>query len=1326
MEDSGLATLNAGSIAMDSESTGATASETPTCQSLTPQRQETEPEPLDEAEQDGQQHATCNTEAESCESDGENVIFPGQRVRCRFIDDEAELSGSDVESDVESLSSAASIIDSDQNLDENINHAEILNSTAMNSDHTNVVLRMQSSDIDDLGSIDIDDVEMKRIKQMCGLLDDNTRLQLLYFCGDKYCAVSAMLKEHEMGLFPTIEKTKLLGFEWYLRDVCKINTQQKMNAIEWDKRLEDAIAIANSKLGTSTVITLKSLAENIANYCLNDIINGESICVDDIRESLEVFKSLLGTFDYVVVEAFITFFAPRHVTETTKRKIKLQDTIAGVLLSPIKTAETFLADIDSSPIKSPAKAIKRRKMLTEIAVDPPITVWVGDEQEAKEQFGNWKNTPSLKQVVSELRTKALEAAPIDIDCAHIMSLFKDYSLKIHKASHCPLSVARMMAVDITNCHLQHVATNSTTPVPIDSLLQASQLSQTFGDMYECDLAKDAQSEIVLYPQKEELPDVLHLHKGTNDDRFRLLPLGWKCRDGYPMGLFQEVPPMTANVKNILLVIYGTEHIVKFSEHIADFLKFNAVASRMAKNGIYGVENRSKCKLGEMPIMQILYVVLTMARAQQLKDCLTEVLWFLKKQGIPTDRVLIELFNYQDHFAECYKDVDEFRKGSLDGGFIGPPDAALRKKLQIVDKTDDETTKAFQTIYEEFIEQDIKSYPDAISLINKTVNEVYQNSEFAKALNTVMASASGTQAVVKIALWWNDQLAKYRPKCLGTNRGWISYRLALQLFTDCQKMCGGFMLDKGVEIEDWDEVEYGSQEMRGTLCQKHIWNTVERYRTKPSNLIRILKENGISLSHFFNVYVQRLIVAERRQKTVILSGPKMSGKTITAEAIRQLHGGVRLCLESIGGRDFKIDEATNYKGMVVVEDLQQTSMSYADKTLRPYLDGDTVTTNKKMEKVGSGRWGPTIITTNVPIDSDSDEENVKCKYSLRGNDIFTYRYDSIKFRTHLPTVLKGTKVETIHPDDVLGLIWRYGLFPQCNTLFPNAPRCAYMPCTGITFCDHHPGCRMVSDIASNLEFGVKFQHHAVDDTLHEVYDRPHNHLVGLLFDIDHVLDVSHALEWHYHCSSLEIANCRNEERKQRLIKTAAEISQFMSKVWTPLTYLSRYLRGDFSRKLACKWSHQYVVKNSLFMPWEMHIQTTISDFPLVIDKDDWLDYLVLPWCSEKRSVHALRDILVEYGDADTSELMVRWEHAIVLWKKQMIQHIRSLVAKTSSCKRWRKRNHKRALALRIADKSTDELLVAFDALFVRLIRQPKHVVGDAKDTIVADRPSHFYD
>jgi hypothetical protein len=1259
------------------------------------------------------------------DNDSEVVIcVRNKRKRNRLIDDEAELSGSDIESDNEQdLSSAGSIIDYASDISEGVDHLAVLNSTEVTV--SNNLLKMASSDLDLLGSEEISDVELNRIMAVCRGLDDNTRLQLLFFCGVKFYDVFRQLKQCEYrddpvmcGLYARKEVSRNIdGFVAYLEDMCKLKFD--LGRVQLFKRCDEAIAIANSKLGTSSLVTLKTLATDISSYCLDDILNGENLCMDDFRDSTDMFSKIVGLFTLDIINDFISFYVPEHAHELTLRRVKINGA-PETAKTPVKTAESFLEDMELTPDKVRSPFRKRMRPLHGLKVDPIIPVWVGEEVEAKEQFANWKNTPSLKNIVASLRSKALKSEATGIvDCAMVMSLFKDYSLQIHKVSHCPLSVARMMAVDITNCHLQ-----SYSATPPQNLVELSQ-SQSFSGMYECDVPKDEESDIAHYPQKEDIADVLHSNEGINDQRFRLLPLGWKCRDGCPLGIFQEYPQLTTNHKNILVVVFGTEQIVKFTENVSEFMKFNSTTTRMAKTGIFGVENRTRCKLGDEPIMQILYVVLTMARAQQLKDAVTEILWFLKKQGIPNKRILFEVFNYQDHFADCYKDVEEFRKASLDGGFVGPPNTVLRKKLQINDKADEETNRAFQIIYEEFHERNIKTTPDAISLINKTVNEVCQTSEFAKALRTVMGSATGTQAVVKIALWWNDQLLKYRPECLGSNKGWIAYQLALQLFTECQKMCGGFMLDKGVEIEDWDETQYGPIDMRGTLCQKHIWSTVEKYRTRPSNLIRILKENGISLAHFFNTYVQRLVIGERRQKTVVMSGPKMSGKTITAEAIRQLHGGVRLGLDSQGGRDFKIDEATNYKGLVVIEDLQQTSMASADKTLRPYLDGDVVTTNKKMEKVGSGRWAPTIITTNVAIDSDSDDEDAKREYSLRANDIFTYRYAGIKFRTHLPTVLKNSVISHIATDEILDLIWRYGLFPQCNTLFANAPRCAYMPCSGLAFGDHHPGCRMLADIASNLEFGVRFQYHAVDNVLHEIYDRAMNEYVGLLFDIDHVLDISKALEWHFQCSTLEIANCRNEERKQRLIKTTAEISQFITKVWTPLTYLSRYLRGDFSRKQACKWSHQYVVKNPLFYAWD-EMQTPLANFPLVVEKEDWLDYLVLPWCSDRRFVGQLRDVLLECTNiSDDEAILEKWASVINGCKSRMIAHLKHYIHMTSRQKRWKKRAHARAIQSRLLDKSSDELLLRFDALFVRLIKPPKLTLSGEK-AIVVDRPIHFYD
>ena len=1278
-------------------------------------------------------HATnsLNDSASAADSDGELKLSRLPKRKCPFVDDEASLSGSgSSDEEIDNLSDAGSIIDDRSDLESdisNITHSALLHSTMSMEEH-NKLLKMTGADINDLGLSEIDDVELSSLKATGRDLDDIQQIQTAYLCGSELSKINRLYQTADRmvqglvdpildGLDSITVHSQSSGLFAFITEHLHIPVSDTQFI-----KLMDGVNLAMARLSTSSVRALTAFKTKICEYCFMDIIHGENVTIEDIDDALTSFKSILPKIGQETVDTLLKSIT--NITEPNiekeKRKISMKEVIQETR-SPIKSLDDFRLQMDSPSPERQAPPRKSRKLLSIAKPDPDVVVWVGDEPGVSDLLPIWKNTPSFKTVISRLRKESMspEGGITLSDVCEIMKKYKDVVLAIHKESHCPVNLARKVAVDITNGYLRH---ESNIPLSQTNMFTQDSVSSLYiNDTSSAAINLDG-DEISRVPTNDEIGAIFHI--SHEDPRFILLPIGWKCRDGCAMGLFQDVPSMSANVKHIMMAIFGTADIVKFTESILDFQKFNAVANRMAKHGIFGVETKHRARLYGAAVTQILYVVLTMDRARQLREMANELIWFCKTKDIQLSHVLIEIFNNNDHFGECYKDVDDFRASSLDGGFIGPPDVKLRKQLKLQDLQSEEQSKAFQIIFERFQDAGIHTYPQAISLIITTVNDMNDGSDFRKALQMLMGSANQMSQTVKIAMWWNEQLEKFRPSFLNDNKGWLTFKIALQLFNDVRKLCAGHVLDDTVDIEDWDEDVYGPLLYRGTLLQRHIWNIIEDYRTKPTDLIRILKENGISLAHFYNVYYERLILGERRNKTVVFTGPKMSGKSITAAAIMNLHRGTRISLECHTGRDFIIDEASSHTGLVVIEDVQPKTLTFIDKNLRPHLDGDAIMTNKKMEKISKGHWGPTLITTNIPIDSDSDDESEPAQpFSFRRQDLLRHRQFPIVFRTHLPSVLgNGNVISHIDESDILNLIWRYGLFPQCNSLFENAPKCAYMPCSAALFSQHHPGCRLIADIASNLEFGVRMQTHKRRQATYECYDRVLNKYVGTLFNIDDKLGVHSALCWHFHCTTMEIANCRDEERKQKLIKVSAEISRFIDKVWIPLAYVSRYLRGDFSRKSACKWSHTNVIKHPLFDAWDGHqnIEPTMSAFLDTVEVEDRLNLLMLPWCSQRKLVLTFQNILL----TKQGNLHSAWHQEVTCFKMRLINMLREYIKRSDRKKRWKHRGVQRYLSSRML---TDDisLVDSFDTLFLRIITPPSEMSIEVATTQKL-RPTYFYD
>lgn len=1238
---------------------------------------------------------------EESESDADSDVNIGEQ----FIDNVAQLSGSDTDSDIsESLLSnpETNLIDDSEICESEASMYHTLNKRLHSTCRKNIFDGADDAHIEAFGSRDLHDVDYNRIRTACGQLDLFTKTYLVYMLGCPLHNIMRRLQscnESDPILRALLwsEPNQQSGFCMFLQ-YCNIPFDgDHLKQLAYIKRLTDNA----SKLTTSSIKTLNSLRSNMESYFFEDFVDEYS----DLKQAVDSFRrcvnlSEIYTFANELIEPQRLAREPQSVQLKTPPKADSRQSL-----------EDFLK-VMCTP-SPPQPEPKRRKVnLNSIMTMPDIPLWTGDTVVDPEMLDRWKSNLTFKKNVTRLRAAAKRNRLATTDCVSVMKQFRETVTEIVRRVHCPVDIACLTAVDIVNLQF----TSATASGSEDSAMSQSQslLSQSVND----DSLQNDPDELSCFPSNDEIS--ASVHSGLDDPRWVLLPLGWKVRDGCTMGIFQEFAALSANVKSCLLVIIGTANLLKFTDNITDFLKFNSVSHRSAKYGIYGVEQKSKTDYMGSPVTQILYVCLTLNRAKQLTDVISEILWFLKLHVVPLSHVMIETFNNNEHFGECYCDVDYFRLNSVDGGFIGPPNIKLRKQLKLSDIQSEEANKAFPIIYETFADRGVKTNHEAISLVTAVWNDPADTSDFKKALQALMTSATLTTQTVKLAIVWNEQLAKNKPVFLSTNKGWISYKLALQLFEEIQKVGKNTFLDMTLDISDWDDSVYGDHKWRGTLLQKHIWDSIERFRKEPTNLIRVLKENEISLAYFTGLYVSKLIMGGRRDKNVVFSGPKMCGKSITAAAIMALHQGTRISLESQTGRDFRVDEATNAP-LVVLEDVQEKSLQFIESKLRSYLDGDTIVTNRKMEKMSVGRWGSTIITTNVAIDSDSDEETDEVRTTTfkrqrsGQKDLLFGRFCAIKFRKQLNTFLGSNVISEIQPDDVLKLLWRYALFPQCNALFSDAPRCAYMPCYLMNYGDHHPGCRLLADIHSSLEFNVKMQTHLRSGKMFESYDRFPEQYVGFLWNIDEASEIKNALLWHFQCASNNLALCRSDEKRAKLAKLSDEIERFMEKVWIPLCYLAHYLKGDYSKKKTCSWSHKHIVGHPLFSPWEDEFRPTIDEFPFCVDSEDYLTYLDLGGWVGQHNIVLYKQALLSDSPHD------EWNSA----KQQMISKLKTDLATyitlSKKKKLWTKRGHVRAL-----DEQFKTKFEPFDVSFIRLLNRVVTDKHTFKKPGVFDRPSNFYD
>lgn len=945
------------------------------------------------------------------------------------------------------------------------------------------------------------------------------------------------------------------------------------------KRLLSCISQHILMVRSNGYAQMKLLGQDIFEYFFGDLrdeMSVESYISQRICKMLELFAINSNTLNEIVscrnppsaVVVKTVTIKPATITPTPVVQYSLEDVMSE--------------EFDDSPLPSqitrPRLLHQSRNLKTPQCTDCEILVWRADDaeeqalREYKSEINIVNRNRNLTQELSRLPDPFNSAMATSILC-YQMPNYEKIVVKLMDITKCTLGTARKWAWDITQAKNRSVMKWLKQPI-IDSNSSAN-VSTTL------DSENDNKcNDLVYYPSSESVSMIFR--NANQDERFLLLPIGWKIRDGCPSGIFQHIPQMTSNVKYVLFVIFGGDNVMRFSENITQFVKFNADSSRIAKCGMYATVNCPGTLRG-IPVCQMTYVILTMGRAAQLKDVAKEIVWFCKSIQIEGGDCLLEIFNNQEHCGECYKDCDDFRK-ELDGGFIGPVDVKWRKKLKITDD-DSQNSRAFQIIFEHFDDYKIKNIPEAVALVNQIVNSP-DDSEFKSALVSLIGNATAVKQSIQVALWWNIQRQKHMPVFGRSNKGLIVSKMANLLFRRIARICGGHLLDPSVTVSDWDEDMYGPIKYKGTLRQFQIMDLIQEMRTDRSNLLYILKKNGINPSAFYNVVCSRMILAGRRNRLTIFSGPKRSGKSIVAGALSLAFDGARVPVDVQGGRDFKIDGAmTDQIGMVILEDVQaNTFQTYIDKNLRAHLDGDKVMLNQKMKETSEGAMRSCVITTNERDDSDSDNEATKSpSFTLKRRSILDKRYKCVRFRA--PLTAEDPFIESLTADDILVFLFRYGLYPLCNQLY-NGPVCDMSPCTGITYGEHNPLCPLLCSIHSNLQTNVSLHHETTSNTIKEYYEQVDSSLLGILFDIKDSGDVCEMMRYQMRVSMSDIQSCRDGQLLQTKHELLGQIEQFIDYVWRPLCYSSAYMRGQYLSGEHCRWAHSNILTWDLFKP---HLQ-----------------------------------------------------------------------------------------------------------------------------------------
>jgi hypothetical protein len=1263
---------------------------TPSTRRRLPFGNTTDHESLVESSQASSCVPICDSDSES-DSDGDEVPQKKRKLAGPLHSDiDIQYSDNETDSIPSDLSDANSIFDDDCDDNDNAQHVMLDSENRM-------------ADIENIENVfnnftrDLEDTEMKDIRNKLATMSQLDKLTLLHSISLPLEKLAKQIETDEV--LRGLPASQTAGFERLVRHI---------DVLVDCTRLLNAISHHILMIRSNGYAQLKHLGQEIFDYFFGDLqddIAIDSYITSRINKLLDLVRFTPG-----ILQEIAEIRKPTN--ETTVKKIV---SIKQIDNPAVKQVQYSLQDVmseefDDIPLPSqmtrPRLLHYEKKSLTPTTIES-IMAWRSDddEQHSLDEFKSELNIVNKHKSLTQQLSKLPDSFTMEMATAHFFRQIPNYVILVMKLLHtskCRLGTSRKWAWDITQSKnravMKWIQLQQQQVVSV-----AAQNSPAFTSH-----TKDISDEIAHFPSPESVARIFKT--GVTDERFMRLPIGWKMRDGCPSGIFQHIPQMNCNVKYILFVIFGSENVTKFNECVTEFIKFNASPNRIAKCGMFATVNSTESLRG-IPICQITYVVLTMGRAAQLKDVAKEIVWFCNSIKIEIQECLLEIFNNQEHCGECYKDCDDFRK-ELDGGFIGPVDTKWRKQLKITDD-DGQDQKAFRIIFEHFDECKITNIPQAVALVNQTLNSP-DDSEFKSALRSVIGNATAVKQTIQVALWWNNQRQKHMPLFGRSNKGLIVAKMANLLFRRIASMCGGHLLDPSVTISDWDEGLYGPIIYKGTLRQFQIMNLIQDMRTERSHLLYVLKKNGINPSTFYNIICSRMVLAGRRNRLTIFSGPKRSGKSIIAGALSLAFDGARIPIDVQGGRDFKIDGAmTDQIGMVILEDVQATTFqTYIDRNLRAHLDGDKVMLNQKMKETSEGTMRSCVITTNEREDSDSDDDSQKSPtFTLKKRRILEKRYTCVKFRKALST--DDPFIESLSADDILVFLFRYGLYPVCNQLY-GGPICDMSPCKGLAYGDHNPLCPLICSVHSNLQTNVSLHHDVSLSSVTEYYEQVDKALIGITFDIKDSLAVCEMLKYQMRVSHADVMSCRDAQTLQSKQQLAAQIDQFVDYVWKPLCYTSAYMRGHYMSGDACRWAHTNILGWDLFKPHttESEMVPSMADATTSENPTSCLD---LCW-SKPLQVHPR---YLSFVTCPSS--------FYVSDKMSIIRHVFAYVKRTGNTKRFKRLVDRQRLIQTACQRARSDITCeqSFDDLWCVLLNRRKNnvMVSPAKPKAI---DVSFYD
>lgn len=1152
------------------------------------------------------------------------------------------------------------------------------------------------------------DIELNSLKRNVDILDISERLLCLYFLAIDYdrLDIRVCLENEADELIADLRRievpTQTSGFFKIIES--RYTGFDNIHS-EAFKTLLNVISAQMSAKRPKQITVYKECAKQAFTYFFEDVnaTDSTNLLTRRLTQMMDLFNidqqmlndlRLSGPKDDKCVLARPQVCIKREATHS--EPVSTVDTLEELLKH---SSEIALYDSDEdTPVQ-----IQRRTQIKKSSVDisqTDVGAWKGEllENEAIEAYKAIKfDKEKYKSLIAGLYKRTF----INLDdAANVLCSATDFytiTRQLSKSLRIDINAARKWSNDIvcsnkrsalTYIYKQHqeiIVTNDNPELqPSQNHISQSQsqVSLQFANIAKC------------HPTEEECKIVLRT--SMSDERFACLPSDWKYKEAsLPAGIFKEFVSLNERTKHAFLLILGEDSGSTFVENISDFCSFNADQSRVSKNGIWATESCQKT-VNNLPLNSVTYVLLTMSRKASVLSVIQEIVWFLKIKNINLADCLFEVFNTIADFKDCYTAMNSIKLES-EGGFIGAIDTELRNRLKLND-ADQEHEAGFRFITQYLSDHNILTVHAAMSFMEQALDNQYSTDadgvKFRECVKATMHTANHAISTAKGAVHWNNELKKIVSPFVSTNLGLITSKIANDLFIKIDNL-NEYYLNPSVDITDWDEDEMGPLIYKGSLLQPAILNLVQSLRTQHTSLLYVLKVNKINPAAFFNALCNHTVKAGRRDRTILLTGPKQSGKSIVANAILHTFDGKRLAADMTNGRDFNVAAtADECIGVTVLEDVAfKTLKEFVDKNCRPLLDGDECVLNPKMKGTSKGTWRSCLITTNVDNDSDSDDASLPPqKLSLKNSNILHKRKHVIQFRQDLSQAKPSLYIEQLPQHDILLLFWRYGLFPQCNTLF-NGPRCEYSPCKSASiFGEHHFHCPLVRETLTNVEHGIAFDSKVRGNIIDEQFERVNKDNIGLIFDIDKSFELRNCMEHIYQCSVFHLSKCKSLELQKQKTATADKIKHFIEYVWIPLCFVSSYMRGQYSVVKKHKWCAKHVLKHHLFDPTSLNNDqdiVTMNDMlglPDIVDNNiELLNRIKLSWCHSKHTRVQMWTSCLLHNEE------LNWKHLFAQDVKCLLKNLKQYVQNSANKKRFhRVADINRVLCDKLATGDIDDI------------------------------------